>query len=110
MDNPNAKDKWQGATNYSLSELMKLSPSTIRRHMLKLQELGYIDIETEKYRNTTRTRYFPTIRARAEWHVWKNQERGQIARSWVSSNWMQWYRRTIRKVYAKSGVKPMFRV
>jgi hypothetical protein len=110
-DNPNARKRFVGMTNYSLSELTKVAPTTIRRYMIELESIGYVTSDIEQYRNTTRTRYFPTTKACVEWNTWKSQEMDQIARSWVASNWMEWYKKHIRKVYRNSGLKsPFFRV
>lgn len=111
MENPNAKTKFLGATAYSLSRITKVSHVTIARYMRECESLGFVDSVVEPYRNTTRTRYFPTQKAVGDWSIWKNTENGQIARSWVASNWMQWYKKQIRKVYRECGMKsPFFRV
>jgi hypothetical protein len=78
--------------------------------MRECESLGFVDSVVEPYRNTTRTRYFPTSKAVHDWHIWKSQSKGNIARAWVATNWMNWYRKQVRTVYRKCGIKPFFRV
>lgn len=110
LDNPNQRTQFAGATSYKLSRLTKVSHVTIAKYMKQCEYLGYVTSEIETYRNTTRTKYYPTNKAVNDWRIWKYTDDGIEARMWVASNWMQWYRKQVSKVYRECGIKPFFRV
>jgi hypothetical protein len=110
LDNPNQRTQFAGATCYKLSRLTKVSHVTIAKYMKQCEALGYVTSEIEPYRNTTRTKYYPTNKAVNDWKIWKYTDEGIEARMWVANNWMNWYRKQVRTVYRKCGIKPFFRV